>query len=175
MPWNSLFIPISLRILLHQSRQIPDHRMDRVQRVRASREKRAANILLRSSAMRIESAIPLPAQPPQIHRAKKPRSLMDFTPELSKLHRQHRSLLRSKMPPLLAPQNGNTVLKAHLTAFITLYMRSYGTKIWLQCSLIAALNSRASGSSSRTDKEYIQSLKGPCFLIKKIKQFILAG
>lgn len=41
----------------------------------------------------------------------RPRSLMDFTPELSKLHTQRRCSLRSKMPPMPPAQNSNGMLK----------------------------------------------------------------
>lgn len=116
--------------------------INRVQRVRASRERRAANALLRPSAMHIDTTVVASPQPARVDQGKRPRSLMDFTPELSKLHTQRRCSLRSKMPPMPPAQNSNVA------------------------------NRKASGSSSQTDKDYIQSLKG-LYFSNKSKSFYI--
>jgi hypothetical protein len=77
-----------------------DQGLNRVRRVRTSRERRATNILSRQLPMHIEHTIVEPVQSTCGNERKRARSIMNFTLELSKLNRQRRSLLRSKMPPL---------------------------------------------------------------------------
>lgn len=79
--------------------------MDRVRRVRASRQRRAVNLLSRENAMRIEHDIITPNQSRPENERKRTSSLMDFGPELSRVNRQRRSLLRSKAIP--SPPLGN--------------------------------------------------------------------
>lgn len=93
--------------------QMSQQNSDRVLRVRASRQRRATNALLHASPMRIDSPILPLHQPARIDRPKRARSLMDFTPELTKVNRQRRCLLRSKMPPLPSAENTNGMLESN--------------------------------------------------------------
>lgn len=79
--------------------------MDRVHRVRASRQRRAVNLLSRENAMRIVHDIITPNQSRPENERKRTSSLMDFGPELSRVNRQRWSLLRSKAIP--SPPLGN--------------------------------------------------------------------
>ncbi len=90
--------------------QLETHAMERVRRVRASRQRRATNVLSQQSAMHIEHAIVPLGQPHQESRCKRKCSLMDFAPQLAKLNRQRRSLLRSKMDPSVPLANVDGML-----------------------------------------------------------------
>lgn len=86
--------------------------LSRVRRVRASRERRAANILTRQLVMHIQHSVLGPIQPRQVDERKRKCSLMDFTPQLAKLNRQRRCLLRSKMEPVppVHAENGTQLI-----------------------------------------------------------------
>lgn len=130
MQSHGFFVAPCLLQLFGYALQMSQQSIDRVRRVRASRERRATNVLLRPFAMDIQSTVGTSSEPLRVDRSKRPRSLMDFSAGLSKLHRQHRCLLRSKLPPLPPPHAPS------------------------------ASASRPSTASSATDREYIQSLKG---------------
>lgn len=126
-----------ISVLLGYTPQMSQQGINRVQRVRASRERRAANALLRPSAMHIDTTVVASPQPARVDQGKRPRSLMDFTPELSKLHTQRRCSLRSKMPPMPPAQNSNGMLKRCFFYCSILLLKLHNldmVKIFIGCS-----------------------------------------
>lgn len=98
LSWGLYFLPsIPSICMCEMFSQMNEESTNRVRRVRASRQRRVANVLSRQPAMHIEHAIIIPNQASE--QSDRKRSLMDFTPELTKLNRQRRCFLRSKIPP----------------------------------------------------------------------------
>lgn len=125
MQSHGFFVAPCLLQLFGYALQMSQQSIDRVRRVRASRERRATNVLLRPFAMDIQSTVGTSSEPLRVDRSKRPRSLMDFSAGLSKLHRQHRCLLRSKLPPLPPPHSPSGMVESyfHRHVILLLYPR----------------------------------------------------
>lgn len=144
--------------------------MDRVRRVRASRQRRAANCLSRESAMLVEHAIITPGQSSQQNVRKRTASLMEFGPELSRLNRQTRSLLRSRaipLPPLANREGMLFFVGKMLTMFsmVTRSTRCFPCLCSLQLAAIIAAVVRRRQISSTFNRSRVRMLLCVCFRV----------